>query len=65
MKQITGIIFLFFILLSLGGCETVYEGSKKGGEVIGKTTRTVGGVTEGAVDGYIGQETPEENPYGR
>ncbi|MCD4779648.1 MAG: hypothetical protein K8S27_03750 [Candidatus Omnitrophica bacterium] len=64
MQRISLFLAVLFALTS-AGCETVYEGSKKGGEYIGKGTRAVGGVTEGAADGYVGKETAEENPYGR
>ncbi|MCB9748318.1 MAG: hypothetical protein H6755_07915 [Candidatus Omnitrophica bacterium] len=49
----------------MSGCETAHEATKKGGEYIGKTTAVVGGVTEGATDGYVGKEKSGENPYGR
>ena len=56
------------VVLLLGlfiGCETVHDTTKKGGEYIGKGARAVGGISEGAVDGYMGEESPEENPYNR
>ncbi len=47
------------------GCETVEKAGHSAGDVVGKTTDTFGSVTEGALDGYVGETTSEENPYGR
>ncbi|MCK5215108.1 MAG: hypothetical protein KAR05_07120 [Candidatus Omnitrophica bacterium] len=53
------------LIAALTGCETVHEGAKAGGTYIGKGTAAVGGVTEGAADGYVGSTKPENNPYNR
>ena len=45
------------------GCETVREGAQKVGEPVGGTMKAVGGVTEGAVQGYTDGE--KDNPYHR
>ena len=56
------LFYLLFSLLSFFGCETVHEATKKGGEYIGKGTKALGGITEGAAEGYSDKE---ENPYNR
>ncbi|MFH1359832.1 MAG: hypothetical protein ABIJ41_02210 [Candidatus Omnitrophota bacterium] len=61
MRILLGII----LLLTLLGCETVHEGAKAGGNVVGKTVDTFGGVTEGAAEAMQGETTAEDNPYGR
>jgi hypothetical protein len=62
MKVIFVLIMSFVFLL---GCETVHQGAKEVGKPIGKAASAVGGVSEGATEGYVGQTTSEENPYGR
>ena len=59
------ILILFIFLVFVTGCETVHKTTKKGGEYVGKGTRAVGGITEGAAEGYKGEETSEENPFER
>ena len=51
------------IAFSSIGCQSVHDGLYKGGEAVGKGVDAAGGVTEGAVDGYMGKE--ENNPYNR
>ena len=63
MKRIYLLIFLFSIF-SILGCETVKKGTYEGGKYIGKGTDAVGGVSEGAVDGYIGTDK-QSNPFNR
>ena len=59
----------YFVLLTwicafvLSGCETVHQGAKEVGKPIGATMKTVGGVSEGAIEGY--SDKPESNPYNR
>ncbi|MFO8052481.1 MAG: hypothetical protein R6U54_00780 [Candidatus Omnitrophota bacterium] len=60
--------FLIILLVSFfvfAGCAKVKEGAKKTGEPVGEATDTMGGVSEGGVEGYsdTGQEQP--NPYDR
>ena len=61
----------FFILcilattFGLTGCETMKQGTTAAGTVVGKTADVVGGVTEGAADGYKGKDVTSNNPYGR
>jgi len=50
--------FLFFV-----GCEQVHQGAQEVGKPVGAVMKTVGGVTEGAVEGY--QDSPQENPLNR
>jgi Sec-independent protein translocase protein TatA len=54
------IIFIIFLLI---GCETVHKGAQEVGKPIGQATKAVGGVTEGAAEGYSNKQT--ENPYNR
>ena len=57
-------IFILFFFVS--GCETVHKSTKQAGTYVGKGIDAVGGVTEGAAEGYKGStENAEENPYGR
>ncbi|MFA5272076.1 MAG: hypothetical protein WC412_07060 [Candidatus Omnitrophota bacterium] len=57
MKYI--ILALFFLL----GCETVHKGAQAVGEPVGQAGKAVGGITEGAAQGY--SDTQTENPYNR
>ncbi len=59
------LLLVLILLISAVGCETVHKTTKKGGEYVGKGTAALGGVTEGAAEGYKGKETSEENPFGR
>jgi len=54
-------VFLFSIFIN--GCQTTREVGQEVGKPIGGTMKAVGGVTEGAVDGYIDQDP--DNPYNR
>ena len=56
------LLILAIMVVSLTGCETVHKTTKTGGEYVGKGARSLGGITEGAAEGYKGEE---ENPYGR
>jgi len=53
------ILALFFLL----GCETVHKGAQAVGEPVGQGAKAVGGITEGAAEGYSDKQT--ENPYNR
>ena len=54
---------LLFIIL---GCETIHQTTKQAGTYVGKGMKAAGGVSEGAVGGYMdGTTNKEENPYGR
>ena len=64
MRVIAALVSLLF-LFSIVSCETVHEVSKEGGTYIGKGAAAVGGITEGGAEGYTGEVTEEENPYGR
>jgi len=57
------IVFCFLFSVFLTACQTVREGAQEVGKPIGGTMKAVGGVTEGAVEGYVGEE--EDNPYNR
>ncbi len=54
-------IFLFSIFFT--GCQAAREAGQEVGKPIGKTMKAVGGVTEGAVEGYVGED--QDNPYNR
>jgi len=58
-------LILMLCLLFILGCETAHDVAYEGGTHIGKTTRAVGGITEGAAAGHAGEVTEEENPMGR
>ena len=62
MKYFIVVSFLFSFFL---GCKTVHKGAKEVGKPIGKTMKTVGGVSEGALEGYSDQDQEGENPYNR
>ena len=47
------------------GCETMKQGTTAAGNVVGKGADVVGGVTEGAAEGYKGKDVTANNPYGR
>ncbi len=64
MNRIMNLI-LAFSLLAAVGCETVNKGASKVGEGVGATTKVLDSVADGAVDGYMGKESSEDNPYGR
>jgi hypothetical protein len=62
--------FLIIIMIWAGafgitGCETVKEGTTAAGTVVGQGADAVGGVTEGAAEGYKGKDVTANNPYGR
>ncbi len=62
------IFFVIIILIGaagLNGCETVKEGATATGSVVGKGADAIGGVTEGAAEGYKGKDVTADNPYGR
>jgi len=65
MKKVLFMIAILSILGAASGCETVKKGTTKAGEVVGKGADSLGGLTEGAVEGYSGAGTTEENPYER
>ena len=64
MKSLS-IILTLVATVSLLGCETVKKGTTTAGEAVGKGADVVGGVTEGAADGYKGKDVTSNNPYGR
>ena len=57
------ILILFMLSIFATGCQTVREGAQEVGKPIGGATKALGGVSEGAVEGYTDSET--DNPYGR
>jgi len=59
------ILLLLVAGLMAAGCETVHETGKAAGTYIGKGVNAAGGVTEGAVEGYVGSPSEEENPMNR
>lgn len=60
---------LAFILLvsffAFTGCAKVKEGAKEVGKPAGKTMDTMGGLSEGAVEGYSDTGHEQPNPYDR
>lgn len=62
--RITMILPLFCIVTLLTGCETMEKGAYKTGEYTGKAVRVGDKVSEGAVDGYLGDDSAN-NPYNR
>ncbi|MCK4810469.1 MAG: hypothetical protein KAS99_06030 [Candidatus Omnitrophica bacterium] len=61
MRVIFLVMFLFSFFLS--GCETVRSGAQEIGRPVGAVNKAVGGITEGAAEGY-GEENVD-NPYNR
>ena len=59
------IILTLVASTSFLGCETVKQGTTAGGKVVGQGADVIGGVTEGAADGYRGKDVTANNPYGR
>jgi hypothetical protein len=57
-------LYLVLCVVTLVGCETVKQGGRKSGEIIGEGANIVGSVTEGGADAIQGK-TNEDNPYGR
>ena len=64
MKIITVAIMLFSLLV-LGGCRTAKKAGEEVGKPIGKTFDAVGGISDGALEGYLNETPEEDNPYGR
>lgn len=58
-------IFLSVGIACAAGCETVKKGATATGKVVGEGADVVGGVTEGAAEGYKGEDSTANNPYGR
>ncbi|HOW35189.1 MAG TPA: hypothetical protein PL155_02060 [Candidatus Omnitrophota bacterium] len=52
-------------IICVAGCETVKKGTTAAGTVVGQGADTIGGVTEGAAEGYKGKDATADNPYGR
>ncbi len=59
--------FLLIMLSALlSGCATVHQTAKDAGYPVGQGMRAVGGITEGAAEGYQYDSTSNtNNPYGR
>ena len=52
-------------LFGIIGCESVNKGANVAGQGVGKVMKVGDSLNEGAVDGYLGKEKPEDNPYNR
>jgi hypothetical protein len=69
LKKILSCILSGLFMASFGcasmnqGLESANKGAKEVGKTTGKATRIPTSVTEGAADGYAGEE--ESNPYDR
>ena len=59
------IMIIFIGAVGMAGCETVKKGTTAAGNVVGKGADTIGGVAEGAAEGYKGKDVTADNPYGR
>lgn len=59
------VLVMAFMAVFCAGCETVKQGTTTAGTVVGKGADALGGVTEGAVEGYSGAGEDKENPYNR
>ena len=59
------IMVMFIGAIGMAGCETVKEGTTAAGTVVGKGADVIGGVSEGAAEGYKGKDVTADNPYGR
>lgn len=62
----------FFIVMmiligtvGMAGCETMKKGTTAAGSVVGKGADVVGGVSEGAAEGYKDKDVTANNPYDR
>ena len=58
-------IIMVISVLCFIGCETTQKAGEEVGKPIGKSFKSLGGVSDGALEGYMGQESDEDNPYGR
>lgn len=63
--KIRFIFGVFLLITNLSACETMKEGTQAAGNVVGKGADVVGGVTEGAAEGYKGKDVTANNPYNR
>lgn len=59
------LIVLLISFLTFAGCAKVKEGAKEVGKPVGKTMDTMGGLSEGAVEGYSDTGREQPNPYDR
>ncbi|MCF7869919.1 MAG: hypothetical protein K9L69_01380 [Candidatus Omnitrophica bacterium] len=59
------LIILAMVLFFVTGCAKVKEGAKEVGKPVGKTMDTMGGLSEGAVEGYSDTGREQPNPYDR
>ena len=59
--QFICVLLLFFA----AGCETVHKATSAAGEAGGRGAAAIGGITEGAAEGYKGRDVTADNPYGR
>ena len=69
LKKISIFAFSGFLMVGIGcasvnkSLESANKGAKEVGETTGKASRVPTSVTEGAAEGYAGEE--ESNPYDR
>ena len=59
------VMILFMGIACVSGCATVKKGTTAAGSVVGQWADAIGGVTEGAAEGYKGEDATANNPYGR
>jgi len=64
MKNIT-LLMMFISFMILGGCQAAKKAGEEVGKPVGKAFDAVGGISEGALEGYLGDPREEYNPYGR
>lgn len=60
MKLTIIIVVMSFFFMA---CEPVHKAAKEVGKPVGAAGKAVGGITEGAAEGYSDKQT--ENPYNR
>lgn len=60
MKFTILIVTMSFFLMA---CEPVHKAAQEVGKPVGAAGKAVGGITEGAAEGYSDKQT--ENPYNR
>jgi hypothetical protein len=58
-------VLLLLTITTFSGCETMKQGTTAAGTVIGQGADVIGGVAEGAAEGYTGKDVTADNPYGR
>ena len=58
-------LFAATIIILFLGCSAAHKATKTTGTYIGKGAQVTGGLYEGVAEGIKGEETEQENPFGR